>query len=226
MHRLGGMDQLMLPTFRWTTFDVSSLLPPFWQRDAVEAAAAADVRDFARTPVISREAPNVAHVNRGRVHADQVTQRLPWLPQFYRSSFRRSAEEVAGEPVDVARDSRYGAVLNVQRGRRMRFECHVDSNPLTGLLFFSDHEAGAGGELIFAHDRAASGMAEIDRSCSVIRSHAGHLVFFDGREHPHYVRPLARDHDIRIVAVMNYYTRSVPESTRPAELNRHLYGEQ
>ena len=35
---------------------------------------------------------------------------------------------------------------------------------------------------------------------------AGHLILFDGRRNPHYVRPLASDNDIRIVAVMNYYT--------------------
>jgi hypothetical protein len=216
----------MLPTFRWTTFDVTGMLPPLWQQDAIEAAAAAEVRDFARTPVISREAPDVEHVTRGRFHADQVTQRLPWLPQLYRSGFRSLAEEVVGESVAAARDSRYGAVLNVQRGRGMRFECHIDSNPLTGVLFFSDHEAGGGGELIFAHDQAASSMAEIDRSCSMIRSHAGHLIFFDGRRNPHYVRPLAQDEDTRVVAVMNYYLSSFPESTRPAELNRHLYGDR
>jgi hypothetical protein len=27
-----------------------------------------------------------------------------------------------------------------------------------------------------------------------------------------------------VVAIMNFYTRSRPESTRPPELNRHLYG--
>ena len=47
-----------------------------------------------------------------------------------------------------------------------------------------------------------------------------------GRSYPHYVRPLADDADIRIVAAMNYYTDSYPESTRPRELNRHLYGDQ
>jgi hypothetical protein len=31
---------------------------------------------------------------------------------------------------------------------------------------------------------------------------------------------------MRIVAVMNYYTESCPESTRPPELNRHLYGDE
>ena len=35
--------------------------------------------------------------------------------------------------VHAATGERYAMVLNVQRGSRMRFECHVDSNPLTGL---------------------------------------------------------------------------------------------
>ena len=108
----------------------------------------------------------------------------------------------------------------------MRFECHVDSNPLTGLLFCSDHYAGAGGELVFAHDATATSAADVDQSCSVLRPQSGHLVFFDGRHHPHYARPLTAASDVRIVAVMNYYTSSFPESTRPRELNRHLYGDR
>jgi len=104
----------------------------------------------------------------------------------------------------------------------MRFECHVDSNPLSGLLFFTDHPQG--GELCFARRLAASGMSGIDEDCSVIRPQTGHLVFFDGRTHPHYARPLIADTDIRVLAAMNYYTESSPESTRPQELNRHLYG--
>ncbi len=54
----------------------------------------------------------------------------------------------------AARDERYGVVLNVQRGTAERFECHIDSNPLTGLLFCTDHPAG--GELVFAHDPDAA----------------------------------------------------------------------
>jgi hypothetical protein len=29
-----------------------------------------------------------------------------------------------------------------------------------------------------------------------------------------------------VVAVMNFYTRSCPESTRPALLNQHLFGDE
>jgi len=105
----------------------------------------------------------------------------------------------------------------------MRFECHVDSNPLTGLLFCTDHREG--GELVFAHDKDAADVDAVDRDCSVIRPHAGHLIFFNGREYPHYTRPLKFKSKTRIVAVMNYYTKVWPESMRPPELNWHRFGE-
>ena len=107
----------------------------------------------------------------------------------------------------------------------MRFECHVDSNPLTGLLFCTDHPAGAAGELVFAHDQDAADVYAVEQDCSVIRPHEGHLIFFDGRRYPHYARSLASASAMRIVAVMNFYTKSFPESTRPAELNPHLFGQ-
>ena len=213
-----------LPTFRWTTFDLNNWLPPGWQQDVAAAAHAAEVRAFPRTPVISRESQEVQEIVRGRVHADQVRYHLPWLFKAYRYELPDLAKEVSGEPVSVAKDDRYGVVLNVQRGAGMRFECHVDSNPLTGLLFCTDHRIG--GELVIANDTAAEGLAGVDQSCSVIRPHAGHLIFFDARRHPHYARMLTTDSETRIVAVMNFYTEKYPESTRPRELNRHLYGDK
>ncbi|HEY0716276.1 MAG TPA: 2OG-Fe(II) oxygenase [Streptosporangiaceae bacterium] len=218
------MDQLVLPTFSWTAFDATGMLPPWWRQEVLALAARSDDRDFPRTPVISREAPDVGHVTRGRVHAGQVAEGLPWLRDLYLNGFRELGERAIGGEVRAAADERYRAVLNVQRGTRMRFECHVDSNPLTGLLFCTDHGPGAGGELVFGHDEAARSLAEVERSCSVLRPQAGHLIFFDGRRCPHYVRPLRSDGDLRVVAVMNYYTRACQESTRPAELSRPLHG--
>jgi hypothetical protein len=187
-------------------------------------ATDADVRDFPRTPVLTREAAEVSHVKRGRVHATQVQESLPWLSDLYHDAFRDLAEQAWNEPVETAHDARYGVVLNVQRGTSMRFECHVDSNPVTGLLFFTDHDKG--GELVVANDKSASSIEGIEKDCSVIQPHAGHLVFIDGRWQPHYARPLAHDDDVRVLAVMNYYTESCPESTRPKVLNHHLYGDQ
>jgi hypothetical protein len=209
--------------FHWTTFDVSGSLPPGWQREIAAVAEAADFREFPRTPILSREGPDVRGIRRGRVHADQVRLRLSWLYQSYRGAFLALAGEACAERVRPARDDRYGVVLNVQRGTTMRFECHVDSNPLTGLLFCTDHPAG--GELVIAHDAAAADIAGVERDCSVIRPQAGHLVFFDARRYPHYARPLATPAGMRVVAVMNFYTESCPESTRPRELNKHLYGD-
>jgi hypothetical protein len=215
---------MVRPRFRWTTFDVANSLPATWQGEISTVAADADFREFPRTPVLSREAPEVPHVARGRVHADQVRDRLPWLYQAYRSDFLQLAGQVCGEPVAASRDDRYGIVLNVQHGTSMRFECHVDSNPLTGLLFCTDHIAG--GELVVAHDSTAANIAAVDRNCSVIRPHAGHVIYFDARDHPHYARPLTAASGTRIVAVMNFYTESCPESTRPSALNKHLYGDK
>jgi hypothetical protein len=212
----------MPPKFRWITFDVNGYLPAGWQQDVRAVAANADFREFPRTPILSREGADVSHIARGRVHADQVRLRLPWLYQSYRGEFLKLAGESCAERVMAARDDRYGVVLNVQQGTAMRFEFHVDSNPLTGILFCTEHQTG--GELIVAHDTTVTDIARIERDCSVIRPHAGHLVFFDARQYPHYSRPLAAADDMRIAAVMNFYTESSPESTRPQELNRHLYG--
>jgi hypothetical protein len=158
------------------------------------------------------------------VHADQVRKSLPWLYESYRSVFLDLAREAWAEPVMAADDERYGVVLNVQRGTAERFECHIDSNPLTGLLFCTNHSAG--GELVFAHNPDAASVDAVERDCSVIRPEAGHLIFFDARRHPHYARPLITESDTRVVAVMNFYTESCPESTRPRELNSHLYGDE
>jgi hypothetical protein len=211
------------PRFRWTTFDVTGSLPAHWQREIRAVAEDADFRKFPRTPGLSREAPEVSHIPRGRVHAAQVRDRLPWLYQAYQGEFLELAGQAVQESVLPAHDHRYGIVLNVQQGPDMRFECHVDSNPLTGLLFCTDHPVG--GELVFAHGAEAAGIAAVDQDCSVIRPHAGHLIFFDARGHPHYSRTLTAASGMRVVAVMNFYTGLFPESTRPPELNRHLYGD-
>jgi hypothetical protein len=214
----------MAQRFRWTAFDVTRLLPFDYPDDIKVVAADADFRHYPRTPFLSREADNVPHISRGRVRADKVRSRLSWLYELYRGEFLERAEEAWGEPIKAATDDRYGIVLNVQQGNTMRFECHVDSNPVTGLLFFTDHPAG-GGELVVGHDSGAVGIEALEKNGSVIRPQAGQLIFFDGKTYPHYARTLRSDADTRVVAIMNFYTESCPESTRPSELNRHLFGE-
>jgi 2OG-Fe(II) oxygenase superfamily len=214
----------MLLDSRVKQFDVTGQFPEGWQDDIGAVAAQADFRAFPRTPILSREAADVTHITRGRVNATQVQQRVPWLYKLYRHYFLELAGRAWGEPIEAALDDRYGIVLNVQRGSTMRFECHVDSNPVTGLLFFTSHPAG-GGELVIAHNPEAVGVEELERDCTLVPPRAGHLVFFDGKTHPHYARELSGTSDVRVAAVMNFYTSSCPESTRPAELNRHRFGD-
>jgi len=213
----------MVERFRWTAFDVTTLLPLGWPDKIRLVAVGADFRNFPRTPVLSREAEDVEFITRGRVHADTVLQKLPWLYKLYRGDFLELAAQAWGEPIQAAADDRYGVVLNVQQGCTMRFECHVDSNPVTGLLFFTDHPEG-GGELVVGHDPGAIGVEVLEKNSSVIRPQAGQLIFFDGKTYPHFARRLRSQHDVRIAAVMNFYTDTCPESTRPPELNSHLFG--
>jgi hypothetical protein len=215
----------MAPRFQWTAFDVTSLLPLDWPDNIKVVAAEADFRKYPRTPVLSRETEDIESVARGRVRADKVRERLPWLYELYRGDFLGLATQAWGEPIKAAGDDRYGVVLNVQLGNVMRFECHVDSNPVTGLLFFTDHPEG-GGELVAGHDPDAVGIEALERNGSVIRPQAGQLIFFNGKTYPHYARTLRSQHDVRVVAVMNFYTDSCPESTRPPELNRHIFGKE
>jgi hypothetical protein len=214
----------MVQRFCWTTFDVTSLLPRDWPTEIKKVAAEAHFDDFPRTPVLSREARDVTHIKRGRVRADKVRQGLPWLYELYRSEFLDLAEHAWKEPVKAAEDDRYGVVLNVQQGNTMRFECHVDSNPITGLLFFTDHPDG-GGELVVGNDPETVGIDALEENGSVIRPQVGQLIFIDGKTYPHYARTLWSKGDVRVVAAMNFYTNSCPESTRPWELNRHLFGD-
>lgn len=213
----------MAQRFCWTSFDVTNLLPQYWTDDIKEVAAEAEFREYPRTPDLSREAEGVTHIHRGRVHADKVQLRLPWLHKLYRNEFLDLAGQAWKEPLKPALDDRYGIVLNVQQGNTMRFECHVDSNPVTGLIFFTDHPGG-GGELVVANNPDAVGVDALEGNGSVIRAQAGQVIFFDGKTYPHYARALWSASDVRVVAVMNFYTQSCPESTRPSGLNRHLFG--
>jgi hypothetical protein len=214
----------MLLNFSGKTFDVTNYLPEGWHENIDTIATKADFRNFPPTPVLSRESEDVPYITRGRVHADKVQEHLPWLYKLYRGEFLDLAAQACAEPIKAAFDDRYGVVLNVQRGTTMRFECHVDSNPVTGLLFFTNHVAG-GGELVVGHDTAAVGIEAVERDSTVIEPQAGQLIFFDGKTYPHYARPLLSEPDMRVVAVMNFYTESCPESTRPSELNRYLFGD-
>ncbi|WP_336217032.1 2OG-Fe(II) oxygenase [Nonomuraea sp. LPB2021202275-12-8] len=207
------------------TFDVEQLLPSGWRRDISESA-----KNFSRIRILSglhsssREGLYPEPLPIHGVSGDVVAGRHAWVSDLYTGLFRALAEEVSGEVAICAREVRHAAVLNVAHDNGGRYECHVDTNPIEGLLFVTDHPRGSGGELVVSNSFDVNSPEEVDRYCSIIRPESGKLVLFDGRWNPHYVRPLISD-PLRVVIAMNFYTSSCPEEARPVDLDPYLYGE-
>ncbi len=209
--------------FWYKEFDASADLPAGWQRAIFEVAEQdAKFKVLVASSVTSRELTTHVRIPVFTVGGRVVQSRLPWLLDLYRGRFRDIAQTLTSEVVSVAADLRYAVNLNVQRGTDMRYECHVDSNPIEGLLYVTDHPPGKGGELVVAKDTRARGEEAIARDATRIYPKAGKLVFFDARAHPHFVAPLTGPLDERVVVAMNFYVPSCPESSRPADLNSHL----
>jgi hypothetical protein len=212
--------------FTWKEFEVETFLPKNWDKQIVSFALKhAVLRTLRPTSVTSRELSVNRKIPVLTVGGELIKTGLAWLYDLYRGTFRDLGQTCVTEPLSIAKDLRYAVNLNVQRGREMRYECHVDSNPLEGLLFVTDHRLGRGGELVVCNRSNAVGVREIKRDCKKIPPTKGRLLFFDAREHPHFVSSLKDPSEVRVIVAMNYYVPSCPESARPKDLNKHLFGE-
>lgn len=209
--------------FSWGCFNVEKDLPDNW-RSLVLDCALSQFKDkmIIATSVTSREASPSIRIRTQIVGGVSVREHLPWLFDLYQGLFRKLASDWAATDVFPAQDDRYAINLNVQQGTGMRYECHVDSNPVEGLLYVTDHLQGDGGELVVANRRGVWGCKKIDQDSVKIFPSSGNLIFFDASQHPHYVMPLKSQKAVRVAVAMNYYTNELPESARPADLNKHL----
>jgi len=211
--------------FSWRSYDLNSLLPARWQEKILHVAHRKAVsKTLLPRSVTSREGDPDLKISVKTVNGAVIKAELRWLHNLYRGLFLDLAQLTTNQPVVPACKVNRGANLNVQTGPRMRYEAHVDSNPIEALLYVTDHPKGSGGELVVANRPNANSIAEIDADASVVYPTAGNLVFFDARRFPHYVRSLKRRDATRVVVAMNFYTPSCPESARPADLDRHLFG--
>ncbi|MFC3578491.1 2OG-Fe(II) oxygenase [Streptomyces yaanensis] len=218
------VDHALRGRFSWTTFDVTSLLPAGWDTDIAEVVRKNQADRLLMPPhSTSREQVGTRALLTSAVRGAVVWKELSWVVDLYHGLFRELGESHARRTVLSATDRRYAVVLNVQEPGGDRSECHIDTNPIAGLLYATGHRPGAGGELAIAHDTHARNTADVDRDCSVIYPQKGHLVFFDGRLHPHYVRAVTSG-GARVVVAMNYYTEECPESMRPGDLDDYLHG--
>ena len=205
-------------------FDVRSLLPTNGLQKLLDVASSMAVtHELVPKSVTSREA-DFTPIALSSLDGVTVDQELPWIRPLYLGAFRQLVQRVTPEPVFTAHDQRSSIVVNVQRGDHQRgYECHVDSQPVSTLLYATSQPPGAGGELVVSNKGDVASREEVDADATRIYPIAGQLVVFDGRQHTHYVSPLTEPNDARVAVVMNYYTPSVTEDQRPDDLDEHLF---
>lgn len=201
-------------------FDMAPLLPIEWSGSVTRCLAehgtdhslggsSSTSRENASWAATRNMVPARAVVADGRT----VLNRTPWLDSLYRGAFLEAANSLGAEQYECAHDLASGVNINaIASGSR--YEWHVDSNPLTGVLFLSgDHD---GGDLLFRPDTE-------DEAWSLrVTPQIGQLLLFDAREVAHTVEPV-RGGDQRVSVPMNYYLRGETQ-VRPGDLDQYLYG--
>jgi hypothetical protein len=212
-----------MPKLLLEKLSVENFLPEGW-RTSVCKFALANTRDvtLVSSSVTSREKQKNTKILAKFISGDLIAKELPWLDFAYTNHFLqiiRSRLDLSALP---AYDKLHGLSINVQIGTSMRYECHVESNPITGLLYATDHPKGSGGELVISNRTCAVGVDEIDFNCTIVYPKSGNLYIFSGLNNPHYVRNLLNKADRRIVIVMNYFNAQVSEKDRPLDLDKHL----
>lgn len=208
----------------WHSFDTRSILPPGGLEEIVSIGSRMAVtHELAPTSVTSREA-NTTPIPLSTLDGVAVDEELPWIRPMYLGDFRRLVQSIVPEPIFPAKDKRREVVINVQRPDHQKgYEAHVDSTPISVLLYATSQPEGAGGELVVSNKGDVSNREEVDADATRIYPVAGQLIVFDGRQHTHYVTPLTDPDDVRVALVLNYYTQHVTEDDRPRDLDSHLF---
>ena len=147
---------------------------------------------------------------------DLVAQTVPWLDGLYRTEILTLVNSLGFGQYEVSTDQRSRINLNTTL-KGARYEWHVDSNPMTALLFVTTHEPSDGGQLLFRPDPQVRPGETWELQVS---PKAGTLLVFDAREAAHVVTEVLAGR--RISAPMNYYDAGMQE--RPADLDGYLYG--
>lgn len=146
------------------------------------------------------------------VTGDNVYNSLRWFHDLYESKLVQLATETAGRSVKISSDLVSGININCIRGVGARYEWHVDSNPITGLLFVTTHHEDDGGQL----------MLNVDGEIKSILPISGTFLAFDFTEIPHGVAPLKKN-ITRISIPMNFYFADT-EQSRPSDLDAYIFG--
>jgi hypothetical protein len=159
----------------------------------------------------SREPTNTKGVEVFVVEGDIVAKKLNWLHNLYQNEFVNYVNMFFEKKYTFAKNLKSGTNINLLKGIGARYEWHVDSNPLTGVLFVTEHTKASGGELVF----------KLPKEELIIYPKSGTLLLFDAREIPHTVLPL-KENSTRISIPLNFYIKG-EEQKRPNDLDEYIY---
>lgn len=207
------MRESWRPFFTWN-LNTTSLLPSNWQSQIDDV-----VERFGYETVLtgqgstSREKRSNQYIKVVIVDGLIIRPFLPWLWSIYNGPLLDFASSSFGRPLFPAEDEKSAVNINNLTGNGARYEWHVDSNPVTGLLFASTCPPEQGGGLVF---RDIEGKRN-----AIVRPTAGVFICFDAREIPHRVAPLKGDIS-RTSIPMNYY-ETADSQARPSDLEAQIY---
>jgi len=202
----------LLGLFAALDIEATGLLPPGWREDVVRVASTLARPAELRGGAPASLEPVGTVIQYSLVDGEVVGKALPWLARLYADLADDLASRVSGKSILTSDKEINGVNINVLRGAGSRYELHLDTNPLTGLLFATTHAAEEGGQLEF----------DVDPSPLSIPPRAGMLLLFDATRAPHRVTPLTED-VTRISIPMNFYTEETIARRRP-DLDAYLYG--
>lgn len=188
------------------------LLPTDWDKQIIELANSNSYlvhldgnSSTSREPVGSKGADVFV------VDGEAICEKINWLDKLYKNELLEFANRDFKNEYCISNSVTNGININFLKGRNSRYEWHVDSNPLTGILYVTAHNKGKGGELIF----------KVGDDEQVVYPQTGIFILFDAREIPHTVQPLQTD-TFRISIPMNFYFKDA-EQVRPSDLDNYIY---
>jgi hypothetical protein len=201
-------------------FDLRSILPIGWQKDVIDSAVRYgrfSCLDGGSVTSRQREFTSTANDLVGVSAGTTIPFKIPWLARLYERDILDLANNIGMGRYTIARDTQSAININILPPGS-QYEWHVDSNPLTGLLFVTDHRVGRGGEIVFRPDPLVRPTENWEL---IIPARAGNLLLFDAREAAHTVLPVSEPIQ-RISVPMNYYF-SDSSCHRPEDLDHYLY---
>lgn len=189
-----------------------NLLPTNWDKDLLSLANSnsylvhLDGKSSTSREPSSSEGADVLVVD-----GEIIAKKLTWLESLYKNELLELANRGFNNKYTTSNSIQNGININYLKGANARYEWHVDSNPLTGILYATTHNQGDGGELIF----------DVNGDVQILYPSKGLFILFDAREIPHTVMPL-KVNTFRISVPMNFYFEN-EEQKRPSDLDSYIY---